>query len=87
MPRTTMTVRLNNALYDFVATNVGKDGDYDNVSEYIRALIRQDKERMEQQTFERLKAELTLAFAAPDSSYQPLSASDIIARNQAPKDK
>ena len=53
------------------------------MSEYIRDLIRRDKERTEQQAFERLKAELTRGFAAPDSSYAPLSAADVIARNQA----
>lgn len=82
---TTMTVRLSSMLSDFVAENVGETGSYENVSEYIRDLIRHDKERVEQQTFDRLKAELTQAFAAPDSSYAPLSASDVISRNKAPQ--
>ena len=80
---TTMTVRLSGALSEYVSTNVGETGSYENVSEYIRDLIRRDKERMERQAFERLKAELTRAFAAPDSSYAPLSVADVIARNQA----
>lgn len=80
---TTMTVRLSGALSDFVATNVGASGSYENVSEYIRDLIRRDKERAEREAFKRLKAELTHAFAAPDSAYQPLTAADIIARNKA----
>ena len=42
---TTMTVRLGPVLSDFVATNVGEDGSYENVSEYVRDLIRRDKER------------------------------------------
>ena len=84
MPRTTtMTVRLSSMLSDFVAENVGETGSYENISEYIRDLIRHDKERVEQQTFDRLKAELTQAFAAPDISYAPLSASDVISRNKA----
>ena len=83
MPRTTtMTVRLSGALSDFVAENVGESGNYENISEYVRDLIRRDKERAEREAFERLKAELTQAFAAPDSSYQPLTAADIIARNR-----
>ena len=82
MSRTkTMTVRLSGALSEYVSANVGETGSY--VSEYIRDLIRRDKERTEQQAFERLKAELTRAFAAPDSSYAPLSAADVIARNKA----
>jgi len=85
MPRTTtMTVRLSGMLSDFVSENVGKTGSYENVSEYIRDLIRRDKERAEQQTFDRLKAELTLAFAAPESSYGSLTAQDVVNRNQAP---
>lgn len=84
MPRiTTMTVRLSGMLSDFVAENVGKTGSYENVSEYIRDLIRRDKNRAEQQAFDSLKAELTLAFTAPDSSYVSLTASDVINRNQA----
>lgn len=84
MPRiTTMTVRLSGILSDFVAANVGKTGSYENVSEYIRDLIRRDKNRTEQQAFDSLKAELTLAFTAPDSSYVSLTASDVINRNQA----
>lgn len=80
---TTMTVRLSGALSDFVAANVGEAGSYENVSEYIRDLIRRDKERSEREAFERLKAELGRAFAAPDETYRPLSAADVIARNRA----
>lgn len=85
MPRTTtttMTVRLSGPLSDFVAANVGEHGDYENVSEYMRDLIRRDKERKEQAAFDRLKAELTHAFAAPETSYRPLTAAEVIARNQ-----
>lgn len=84
MPRTTtMTVRLSGPLSDFVAENVGPDGDYENVSEYVRDLIRRDKEQAERVAFDRLKAELQRAFAAPDSAYRPLTAAEVIARNEA----
>jgi Arc/MetJ-type ribon-helix-helix transcriptional regulator len=79
---TTLTVRISGALGDFVAANVGEDGSYENVSEYIRDLIRRDKERAEKEAFARLKAELAHAFAAPESSYKPLTAADIIKRNR-----
>lgn len=85
MPRTTtttMTVRLSGPLSEFVAANVGEHGDYENVSEYMRDLIRRDKERKEQEAFNRLKAELAHAYAAPEASYQPLTAADVIARNR-----
>jgi Arc/MetJ-type ribon-helix-helix transcriptional regulator len=77
-----MTVRVGGALSDFVATNVGDEGSYENVSEYIRDLIRRDKERAEAEAFDRLKAELSHAFAAPDDSYQPLTSAEVIARNR-----
>lgn len=79
---TTMTVRISGALGDFVASNVGEDGSYENVSEYIRDLIRRDKERTEREAFERLKAELVRAFDAPDSSFTWLTAADVISRNR-----
>jgi antitoxin ParD1/3/4 len=83
MPRTTtMTVRLSGALSDFVTANVGENGSYENVSEYIRDLIRRDKERAEKEAFDRLKTELHHAFAAPESSYKPLTAAEVIARNR-----
>jgi len=84
MPDTkTMTVRLSGMLSDFVAENVGNTGSYENVSEYIRDLIRRDMDRTERQAFDRLKAELTLAFTVPESSYVSLTASEVINRNQA----
>lgn len=78
---TTLTVRLGGALSDFVSANVG-DGSYENASEYIRDLIRRDKERVEHEAFNRLKVELTHAFAAPEDTYQPLSAAEVIARSR-----
>jgi len=49
-------------------------------SERAGDLIRRDKERAEREGFDRLKAELTRAFAAPEESYRPLSAADVIGR-------
>jgi antitoxin ParD1/3/4 len=76
-----MTVRISGALSEFVAQNVSADGAYENVSEYVRDLIRKDKANSDETAFQRLKAELTHAYSAPDSSYTPLSATDVIARN------
>ena len=45
-------------------------------------VIRRDKERSEKEAFERLRAELTRAFAALESSYKPLTAAEVITRNQ-----
>ena len=81
----TVNVRMNGPLGDFIADNVGEAGTYENVSEYVRDLIRKDKDRAEAVAYERLKAELGVAFAAPDDSYSTLTADEIIARNSARK--
>jgi antitoxin ParD1/3/4 len=79
----TMTVRLNETLSEFVAAKVGEQGDYENISEYVRDLIRRDKTRLEQAMEERLRIELAHAFAAPESAYTRLTAGEVIARNKA----
>lgn len=79
----TLNVRVSGALSDFVSSNVGDTGAYENVSEYVRDLIRKDKDRAEREAFERLKAELDQAFAAPDSAYVAIRPENVIARNKA----
>ena len=80
----TLNVRVTGSLGDFIAENVGQYGTYENVSEYVRDLIRKDKARVEDQNFQRLKAELTHAFAAADSTYESVDAATIIKRNSQP---
>ena len=80
---TTLSVRVTGPLSDFIAETVGDDGPYESSSEYVRDLIRRDKEHKEVQAFERLKAELQAAFAVPDGQYAPVTAADVIARNKA----
>lgn len=79
---TTMTVRLSGTLRDFVAANISETGAYENVSEYVRDLIRRDKERADRESFDRLQAELKKAFSASDASYTHLTAAEVIARNR-----
>jgi len=77
----TLNVRVSGALSDFVSTNIGDAGAYENVSEYVRDLIRRDKERVESERLALLQAELVSAFAAPEGDYQSLDADAVIARN------
>lgn len=79
----TLNVRVSGSLSDFVASNIGDDGSFENVSEYVRDLIRRDKARAEADAFGRLKAELARAFAAPDGAYEVLDADTVISRNRA----
>jgi len=76
----TLNVRVSGPLGDFIAANVGEDGLYENVSEYVRDLIRRDKERVELERFEALKTELQRAFAAPDTQAKPVDREEILAR-------
>lgn len=78
----TLNVRVSGRLGAFVAENVSSDGAYENVSEYVRDLIRRDLERSEGEAFERLKAELQRAFSAPDDSYGALDAETVIQRGR-----
>jgi antitoxin ParD1/3/4 len=78
----TLNVRVTGPLGEFVESRIGDNGTYENVSEYVRDLIRQDRDRSENAEIDRLKAELAVAFAAPDESYAPLTAAEVIARNQ-----
>lgn len=66
---TTLRIRITGPLRDFVARNVGKDGLFENASEYTRHLIRRDKEQVEREMFNTLKAEVQRAFATPDEEY------------------
>ncbi|MBU6165480.1 MAG: addiction module antitoxin [Alphaproteobacteria bacterium] len=77
----TLNVRVGGALGEFVAANVGDDGAYENVSEYVRDLIRRDKARVEAEGYARLKAELAAAFAVPESSFVAMDADAIINHN------
>ncbi len=82
MTRTmTLNVEVGGALSDFVAANVGEQGAYETVSEYVRDLIRRDMARREDEAFQRLQAELTQAFAAPEAAFRPLDADTMIKRN------
>ncbi len=78
----TLNVRLSGRLGDFVMANVARDGAYENVSEYVRDLIRRDMSRSDDVAFELLKAELQLAFTAPDDGFQALDADTVIARGR-----
>ena len=75
-----LNVRVSGRLSEFVAANVGEDGSYENVSEYVRDLIRRDLDRAEREKLEALKAELQRAFAQLDSSYKPFDREEVLAR-------
>jgi antitoxin ParD1/3/4 len=71
-----LNVRISGSLSEFVTETVS-EGDYENVSEYVRDLIRRDKDRAEREAFEAMRLRLQDAFATPDDEYELLSANDI----------
>ena len=77
----TMNVSLPDAMKNWVEER-SRSGRYSNASDYVRDLIRRDKERVEADRFARLKAELARAFSAPEASYEILDADAVIARNR-----
>ena len=83
----TVKVRVAGSLSEFVAANVGENGAYDNVSEYVRDLIRKDKRQAEEHAFEQLKAELQRAFATPDAVHKRIAAADVMKRNRTQRSR
>ena len=77
-----LNVRVSGTLKDYVNRAI-RIGGYDNNSEYIRDLIRQDKARADKVAFERLKARLQQAFSAPEDDYVEISAEEFLARKQS----
>ena len=81
-----VNVRVSGALRKHVERTT-TDGDYENVSEYVRDLIRRDKARFEEAAFKAMKARLRAAFAASRSDYDEISADDVRALAAARRNK
>lgn len=79
----TLNVRVTGDLGEHVSGNIGEYGRYENVSEYVRDLIRRDLERVEEERFQVLKAELKRAFAVPDSEFHSFDRDAFWARMKA----
>jgi Arc/MetJ-type ribon-helix-helix transcriptional regulator len=67
----TLNVRVSGPLCDFIAANVGDEGTYENIAEYIRDLVRRDKARTEREALERLRLELPAGLAARSRGRRP----------------
>lgn len=76
----TLNVRITGELSSHVADAVGDDGLFENVSEYVRDLIRRDYVRAERERFAALQAELHRAFAVPDEEYVSFDGDAFLAR-------
>lgn len=75
-------VRVGGQLQAHVQQQIGKDGLYENASEYIRALIRRDLQTRDD-AWDWLKRELEPGLRADEREFKAVSAADVIRRNQA----
>lgn len=80
-----LNVRVGGVLKDYVTARISDAGEYDNASEYVRDLIRRDKERTEYVAFETKRAALQHAFALLDSDCAQNPIADIVREATQPK--
>ena len=78
----TVNVRVSGELGRHVAGQVGEDGLYENVSEYIRDLIRRDLNGR-RRAFAELKAQLAEAYGQMEGAGQPVDVDDFLAEARA----
>jgi len=76
-----LNVRVTGPLSEFVSAKVGDNGPSENVSEYVRDLIRRDKEHAEREPLTGRRPSWPGAFAAPEDACKALDAETVIARN------
>ncbi|WP_237154444.1 ribbon-helix-helix domain-containing protein [Oryzibacter oryziterrae] len=75
-------VKVSGVLQEHIQHQIGKDGLYENASEYVRALIRNDLQSRDA-AWDELKRELAPALWADDSQFVEVSAEDVIKRNKS----
>lgn len=76
-----VNVRVTGELRTHLEQQISEHGFYENASEYIRSLIRQDL-KSGQEAWDWLRKELEPALRADESEYVVVSAKDVIARNK-----
>lgn len=79
----TLNVRVNSALAEHIEMQIGKFGLYENASEYVRALIRQDLEMRDGEMFAAHRPIIERALETPREDYLKLTVDDIVERAQA----
>ena len=76
-----VNVRISGKLQDFVNQQIGPDGLYESVSEYIRELIRQDYQKREESKWNWLHQQLAPGLAAQTDEFKKVTAEEVIKRN------
>jgi len=81
-----INVRITGELRTHLEQQISSSGFYENASEYVRSLIRNDLKSSEE-SWEWLRKELEPALRADESEFVEVSARDVIARNKKKKRK
>ena len=76
-----INVRVKGELQTHIQQQIGENGLYENASEYIRALIRNDL-LSRKEAWEWLRKELEPAMRAAESEFVAVSAQEVIDRNK-----
>ena len=84
MTSTNINIRITSELRNHLMQQIGEHGLYENASEYIRDLIRNDL-KSERESWEWLSRELEPGMRADESEYIKMVASDVISRNKKRK--
>jgi len=80
-PRTT-TLEIDEELHELLTLMVSDAGPNQSVCAYVEDLIRREMASQEAAAFTQLRVELVAGFSAPESTYHPSSAAEVIARNR-----
>lgn len=78
-----VNVRITGELRQHLERQIGKQGLYENASEYIRDLIRRDV-KSRQEAWDWLRTQLEPGMKADRREFITVSAEDVIARNRNP---
>ena len=81
MASSNINVRIKGELQTHLQQQIGDSGLYENASEYIRALIRNDLKNGDK-AWEWLKKEIEPALRAEESDFIAVTAQDVINRNK-----
>jgi Arc/MetJ-type ribon-helix-helix transcriptional regulator len=81
MAAANINVRIKGELQAHLQQQIGEHGLYDNASEYIRFLIRNDL-KSKSESWEWLKRELEPALRADEGAFLAVTAEDVIQRNK-----
>ncbi|MDQ7072535.1 MAG: transcriptional regulator [Gammaproteobacteria bacterium] len=76
-----VNVRVTGELQNHLRQQIGRHGLYENASEYIRSLIRQDLKSRDEAWFW-LRSKLEPALRASDDEFVIVTADDVISRNK-----